>query len=70
MIEPLVVEFEVQAPVAHAFRVWTERCGLWWPSSHTVSRRPAAIVFEPHPGGRIYERGPDGAEHEWGEVLD
>jgi uncharacterized protein YndB with AHSA1/START domain len=70
MIEPLVVEFEVQAPAAHAFRVWTERCGLWWPSSHTVGRGPAAIVFEPHPDGRIYERGPDGAEHEWGRVLD
>ncbi len=70
MTEPLVVEFEVDAPVAHAFEVWTSRCASWWPPSHTVSGDPAAITFEPHPGGRIVERSPAGDEHDWGEVLD
>lgn len=28
-----------------------------------------SVVFEPFEGGRIYERGSDGAEHEWGEIL-
>lgn len=70
MVEPLVVELEVRACPAHAFLVWTQRCAAWWPASHTVSGDPAAIVFEPRPGGRIYERAPAGIEHRWGEVLE
>jgi hypothetical protein len=27
------------------------------------------VTFEPRPDGRIYERTPDGTEHDWGEVL-
>jgi uncharacterized protein YndB with AHSA1/START domain len=67
---PLVVEFEVRAPLEHAFAMWTDRVAMWWPSTHTVSGSPEAIVFEPRPGGRIFERAPGGAEHPWGEVLD
>lgn len=70
MTGPLVVEFEVRASPEHAFDTWTARCGLWWPPSHTISGDPAAITFEPRPGGRIFERAADGAEHEWGEVLE
>lgn len=70
MAEPLVVEFEIAAAPAHVFGTWTDRCATWWPSSHTISGDPAAVVFEPRPGGRIYERGRDGTDHPWGEVLD
>ncbi len=71
MIEPLVVEFEVDATPAHAFDVWTARPTLWWPRSHTVTRDPeATIVFEPFGGGRVFERGSDGREHHWGEIVD
>lgn len=69
-IPPLVVEFEVGAPVAHAFHVWVDEAARWWPRSHTVSGGPAAVVFEPRAGGRIFERGGDGTEHVWGEVLE
>jgi len=69
-MEPIVVEFEVDASPAHAFDVWTTRPTLWWPRSHTVTQDPDLIVvFEPFPGGRVYERGSDGSEHEWGEIL-
>ena len=69
-MEPIVVEFEVDASPAHAFDVWTSRPTMWWPRSHTMTQDPDLIVvFEPFPGGRIYERGSDGSEHEWGEIL-
>lgn len=69
-MEPIVVEFEVRASPQHAFDVWTTMPSLWWPRSHTMSQDPAlTVVFEPYPGGRIYERTSDGSEHEWGEVL-
>ena len=35
MIEPLRLSFEVNAPASHAFAVWTERIGGWWPGDHT-----------------------------------
>lgn len=69
MTAPLVVEFEVAADVAHAFSTWTERCASWWPAAHTVSGGAEAITFESRPGGRIFERGPDGVEHDWGVVV-
>jgi uncharacterized protein YndB with AHSA1/START domain len=68
--EPLIVEFEVDAPARHAFDIWTSRCATWWPPRHTFSGDPAAITFEPRPGGRIVELAPNGLEYEWGEVLD
>lgn len=67
---PLIVEFEVAVEPAHAFDTWTRHCHAWWPASHTVSGNPAAIAFEPRAGGRIVERAADGAEHEWGTVLE
>jgi len=42
---------------------------LWWPKSHTVTGNPAAIVFEPFVGGRIFERSVDGVEHVWGRIT-
>jgi len=67
---PLIVEFEVAAGLDHAFATWTERCASWWPSAHTISRGPAAILLEPRAGGRIFERAPDGTEHDWGSVVE
>lgn len=70
MTEPLVVEFEVACPPAHSFRIWTARIDAWWPADHTVSgRADAQVILEPRLGGRIFERLPDGVEHDWGEVT-
>lgn len=68
-MDPIRINVELACSPTHAFDVWTRRIGLWWPASHTVSGDPVAIVFERHPGGRIYERTRDGAEHDWGEVV-
>ena len=66
---PLRNEFTVGCAPEHAFEVWAERTSLWWPASHSVSGAPEAVTFEPRTGGRVYERGPSGEEHNWGRVL-
>ena len=70
MIEPLRFSLTVDCPPDHAFRVWTEKTSAWWPREHTATgERGLSIVFEPRPGGRIFERTADGREIQWGEVV-
>lgn len=69
MTEPIELTFDVACEPADAFEVWTSRFSAWWPDDHTVTGEPAAVVLEPGIGGRIYERGPDGTEHDWGQVT-
>lgn len=70
MIEPLQLSFEVGCPAARAFAIWTARTSAWWPVSHTVSTQAGlVVVIEPRVGGRIFERTPDGTEHDWGEIV-
>jgi uncharacterized protein YndB with AHSA1/START domain len=70
-MEPLELEFSVDCPPERAFETWAERTSVWWPSGHSVSAESGlAVIFEPRPGGRIYERTPSGEEHDWGEVLE
>jgi uncharacterized protein YndB with AHSA1/START domain len=61
----------VKAPMAVAWRVFTERMGAWWPLAHyKIGKAPAVdAVIEPRVGGRWYERGDDGTTCDWGSVL-
>lgn len=70
MIEPLRLDLEVDRPAPHAFEVWTEDIGRWWPADHTTTGEPGlTVVLEPRVGGRIFERTTDGREFDWGEIL-
>jgi len=71
MIDPLRITLDLSCSPRHAFELWTTRTSMWWPPSHTVSgRADVTIVIEPRVGGRIYERTPNGDEHDWGQVTD
>jgi len=60
----------VNVPQAHAFRVFTEQHGQWWPlATHKLGKQPAeTAVIEPRVGGRWFERAADGTECDWGRV--
>ena len=61
---------DVEAPVEHAFRVFTDGIGTWWnPSHHILAADLAEMVFEPYVGGHIIDRGTDGSECRWARVL-
>ena len=60
----------VDAPIERAFTVFTDGMGSWWPREHHILRVDLAeTVFEPRPGGHVYDRGVDGSECHWGRVL-
>ncbi len=68
--EALLFSFEVACPPATAFQTWTQRASTWWPADHSVSgERGIEVVFEPHVGGRVFERTSSGVEHDWGQVT-
>jgi uncharacterized protein YndB with AHSA1/START domain len=70
VIEPLRIAFDVGCPPEQTFELWTARTSVWWPTTHTVSAQPGVeVIIEPGVGGRIYERTPQGDEHDWGQVT-
>lgn len=67
---PVRQSIVVEAPVEHAFKVFTEQFGNFKPPEHNLLAVPVAeTVFEPHVGGHIYDRGVDGSECRWARVL-
>jgi uncharacterized protein YndB with AHSA1/START domain len=60
----------VEAPIEHAFRVFTERFDAIKPREHNLLRAEIAeSVFEPRVGGFVFDRAVDGTECRWGRVL-
>ena len=60
----------VDAPIEHAFTVFTEGIGSWFPREYNLLETEIAErVFEPREGGQVYDRGTDGSECRWGRVL-
>ena len=60
----------VNAPIAEAFKVFTERFGDFKPREHNLLQAAIAeTVFEPRVGGNIYDRAVDGSECRWARIL-
>jgi len=69
-IAPIRKEIIVECPQERAFRVFTQRIDAWWPREHHIGKvEMQSAVIEEKVGGRVYERGVDGSECEWGKVL-
>jgi uncharacterized protein YndB with AHSA1/START domain len=60
----------VEAPIEHAFSVFTDRFGDFKPPEHNLLGAPiTATVFEPRVGGSIVDRAADGSECRWARIL-
>jgi uncharacterized protein YndB with AHSA1/START domain len=60
----------VDAPIEHAFTVFTDRFGDFKPPEHNLLGAPIAeTVFEPRVGGGIVDRATDGSECRWARIL-
>ena len=63
-------EVVVDAPQERAFRLFIERFDKVKPREHNMLGLDIAeSVFEARAGGRVYDRGVDGSECQWGRVL-
>src|SRR3954467_10280209 len=62
---------EVNAPIDRAFTVFASRMGDWWHKEHSIATGTTQkdVIIEPRAGGRWYEKGTDGSEHQWGKVV-
>jgi uncharacterized protein YndB with AHSA1/START domain len=60
----------VNAPADRAFKLFTEQFDRIKPREHNMLGVDIAeSVFEPRVGGRVFDRGTDGSECQWGRVL-
>jgi uncharacterized protein YndB with AHSA1/START domain len=60
----------VEAPIERAFRVFINDFDRIKPREHNMLEVDISeTVFEPHAGGRVYDRGVDGSEFRWARVL-
>jgi len=66
---PIRKTLRVKASQQKAFDTFVAM-GAWWIKSHSlVPSGQKDVIIEPRAGGRWYETGNDGAEHEWGKVV-
>lgn len=70
-IDPVAKTLELGVTPEHAFDLFVNSMGRWWPlSTHSVSRNEAKDVrIDGRVGGLVIEVTRDGVEHEWGVVT-
>ena len=61
----------VRQRIDRTFTTFTRRIAEWWPlTPFSIGQdRIAAVTFEEHVGGRVYETWHDGTVRDWGRVL-
>lgn len=59
----------VNAPLDHAFEVFTAQMTSWWPLGEHAVTDAASCHIEPKVGGRLYEVSKTGEEALWGTVT-
>jgi uncharacterized protein YndB with AHSA1/START domain len=78
-VEPVRKQVRVARPVEEAFALFVEGIGSWWPvelhsrvadEQHARGVTVDRVVFEPRPGGRVFEVTSEGVEGQWAEVLE
>lgn len=66
----VLTDIVVNVPAKRAFKAFTEHFDRIKPREHNMLGVDIAeSVFEPRAGGRVYDRGTDGSECQWGRVL-
>jgi uncharacterized protein YndB with AHSA1/START domain len=72
-LAPVVRRTVVHCGIEHAWHVFTDEIGAWWPVGlgHAVGSadQVASVSIEPQLGGRVREHWHDGTEHVWAEVM-
>lgn len=69
-IAPVRKVVEIQAPIAHVFKVFTNGIDRWWPRQHHIGASPLKqAIIEPHEGGRWYSICEDDSECDIGRVV-
>ena len=66
--EPVRAGVTLSAPAPHAFAVFAERIGEWWPRPYTYSQDELARIAIDPAGRRWYEVDRRGRRIDWGEV--
>lgn len=70
VVPPIRYSMTLEVPARRAFDAFTRGIGAWWPAENTWAKGGlAAMVLEPRPGGRWFERDASGVERSWGRVL-
>jgi uncharacterized protein YndB with AHSA1/START domain len=70
-VAPIRRSISVKTAPPRAFELFVRDIGRWWPPAMHIGASPfITVVIEPHTGGRWYQRAEDGAETQWGEVLE
>ncbi|MEA2167447.1 MAG: hypothetical protein QOF76_747 [Solirubrobacteraceae bacterium] len=64
------VRLSVDAPIEHAFKVFTEDMPAWWNEDHHIVEGFERMEVQLEVGGRIIDHGRDGASCSWARVLE